>query len=96
MMTHQAASHQRTVSASGNTPTSSPLRAFRARHQWPELIFLQELNISPTDQETPRALQSAINNSSGPDDPILPSTTYTLDVDRPRDKYKAKGLKRAA
>ncbi|ROW13659.1 hypothetical protein VPNG_04595 [Cytospora leucostoma] len=51
-----------------------------------------ELKISPTDQKTPTALLSAINNSSGPDDPVLPETTYTLDVNRPRDKYNAKGF----
>ncbi|KAK7734695.1 hypothetical protein SLS53_007799 [Cytospora paraplurivora] len=79
-------------STSGNTSTSSPLRAFLARHQWPEVILLQEMKISPTDQKTPRALLSAINNSSGPDDPSLPETTYTLDVNRPRDKYNAKGF----
>ncbi|KUI59000.1 hypothetical protein VP1G_06226 [Cytospora mali] len=74
------------------TSTNSTLRAFLARHQWPEVLFLQELKINPSDQKTPTALLSTINTSSGSDDPKLPCTTYTLDVNRPRDKFNAKGF----
>lgn len=75
-----------------NPVVSSPLRAFLARHQWPEVLFLQELKIKASDQKTVTALLSAINTSSGADDPILPETTYTLDVNRPRDRFNARGF----
>lgn len=73
-------------------PFCSPLRAFLARHQWPEVLFLQELKINPTDEKTPTALLSTINTSSGDGDPVLPETTYTLDVNRPRDRFNAKAF----
>ncbi|KUI74507.1 hypothetical protein VM1G_10105 [Cytospora mali] len=41
---------------------------------------------------TPTALLATINASSGLDDPKLPCTTYTLDINRPRDKFNAKGF----
>lgn len=77
---------------SSSTTSSSSLRAFLARHQWPEVLFLQELKINSSDEKTPAALLSSINTSSGTDDPALPGTTYTLDVNRPRDKFNARGF----
>ncbi|ROV88894.1 hypothetical protein VSDG_08929 [Cytospora chrysosperma] len=81
-----------TLPRSSSTSGYSSLRVFLARHQWPEVLFLQELKINSSDEKSPAALLSSINTSSGTEDPALPETTYTLDVNRPRDKYNARGF----
>jgi exonuclease III len=65
----------------------SPLRLFLKRHQWPQLLCLQEVKISPKDLPTQRQLQHAANEGKATDDP-----TYTLEVSLPRDKYNARGF----
>lgn len=74
------------------TSAGSPLRTFLARHEWPEVLFLQELKINRQDQKTPTALLSALNTPLGPNDQITASSTYTLDVNLPRDKFNARGF----
>ncbi|KAJ0123024.1 hypothetical protein J7T55_011486 [Diaporthe amygdali] len=70
----------------------SPLRAFLARHEWPEVLFLQELKINRQDHKTPGALLSALNTPLGSDDLVTASSRYTLDVNLPRDKFNAQGF----
>lgn len=70
----------------------NPLRAFLQRHRWPEVLFLQELKINPSDQKTPAALLCAINTSTGSQNILVPQTKYTLDVNLPRDKHNARGF----
>lgn len=70
----------------------SPLRAFLSRHNWPEVLFLQELKINRQDQKTPAALLSALNMPLGSNDPVTASSKYTLDVNLPRDRFNARGF----
>lgn len=70
----------------------SPPRAFLSRHDWPEVLFLQELKISRRDQKTPTALLSALNTPLGSNDTVTTSSRYTLDVNLPRDKFNARGF----
>lgn len=83
----------------GNPPVSkkpsyagSPLRAFLARHRWPEVLFLQELKINRQDQKTAAALLSALNTPVDLDGPVSATSRYTLDVNLPRDKFNAQGF----
>lgn len=76
------------------TPSSvgSPLRAFLARHGWPEVLFLQELKISRRDHKTTAALLSALNTPLGSGDTISAASRYTLDTNLPRDRFNARGF----
>lgn len=70
----------------------NPLRGFLRRHRWPEILFLQELKISPLDKKTPTALLTIINTSLDREDTPKPHTRYTLDINLPRDKHNARGF----
>lgn len=70
----------------------SPLRAFLARHRWPEVLFLQELKINRQDQKTSAALLSALNTPLDSGDTVSATSRYTLDVNLPRDKFNARGF----
>lgn len=70
----------------------SPLRAFLARHGWPELLFVQELKINRQDQKTIAALLSALNTPLGSDDQATAVLRYILHVNLPRDKFNAQGF----
>lgn len=75
------------------TPSAgSTLRTFLSRHDWPEVLFLQELKINRRDQKTPTALLSALNTPLGSNDQVTASSSYTLDVNLPRDKFNARGF----
>lgn len=74
------------------TNAENPLREFLHRHRWPEILFLQEIKISPLDKKTPSALLNFVNTPLGEDDTLQPDTRYTLDVNLPRDKYNARGF----
>lgn len=50
------------------TAFSNPLRSFLKRHHWPEILFLQEIKMSPADQKTPASMLSTVNTSLGKDD----------------------------
>lgn len=71
---------------------SNPLRAFLKRHHWPEILFLQEIKISPSDKKTPAALSSTVNTSLGKHDILSNQKRYTVDVNLPRDKFNARGF----
>ncbi|KAL1866026.1 hypothetical protein Daus18300_006927 [Diaporthe australafricana] len=73
-------------------PAASPLREFLARHEWPEVLFLQELKINRQDQKTPAALLSALNTPLGSNDSVTAASRYTLDTNLPRDKFNARGF----
>ncbi|KAJ9607448.1 hypothetical protein H2200_008521 [Cladophialophora chaetospira] len=65
----------------------SPLRAFLKRHQWPQLVCLQEVKISSKDTATQRQLEAAANDQSSTDEPY-----YTIWFSLPRDQYNATGF----
>lgn len=72
---------------------SNLLRAFLSRHDWPEVLFLQELKISPTSgSRISSALLSTLNSSMGPEDEVTPGRSYTVDFVLPRDKHNAKAF----
>lgn len=76
------------------TPPKSPsIRAFLARHGFPEVLFLQELKIQPSNPKPIAALLTSLNTPLNPsDDALSPSRTYTLHTSLPRDKYNARGF----
>lgn len=76
---------------SNDAPNS--LRAFLSRHNWPEVLFLQELKISPASgARIASALLSSLNTPLGPNDEVTAERSYTVDMVLPRDKYNAKGF----
>lgn len=74
----------------GNTPRAS-LRDFLKRHDWPALLFLQEIKISPDDPATVRALEKAVkrDDKAEPEEP-----DYSAHVCLPSDKFNARGFGR--
>lgn len=69
-------------------PTSlSPLRLFLKRHQWPQLLCLQEVKISSKDGATQRQLEQAANQGAASGEP-----TYKVHFSLPRDRYNATGF----
>jgi exonuclease III len=76
----------------GHGPHNS-LRGFLSRHNWPEVLFLQELKISPASQTRLfAAIVSTLNTPLGPKDEVTPQRSYTVDMVLPRDKFNAKGF----
>jgi exonuclease III len=68
------------------------LRGFLQRHNWPSILFLQEVKIALKDAKTQDAVQNAINDtlasgmgSAGP--------TYEAHFTLPNDPYNARGLR---
>lgn len=82
----------KTPEAPKSPSVGSPLRTFLSRHKWPEVLFLQELKISRQDQKTTTALLSALNTPLSSNDPVTARSSYTLDVNLPRDKFNARGF----
>ncbi|AEO67169.1 uncharacterized protein THITE_2031145, partial [Thermothielavioides terrestris NRRL 8126] len=69
------------------------LRAFLARHNWPEVLFLQELKLRQDDTQALAALLASLNTPlHAADDALSDSRTYTLDAVLPRDKHNARGF----
>jgi exonuclease III len=69
------------------------LRAFLSRHNWPEVLFLQELKISPaSESRLSAALLATLNTPLGPEDEVSPERSYTVDMVLPRDKFNARGF----
>jgi len=73
----------------GNLKAS--LRDFLRRHNWPSLLFLQEVKISPDDTSSIRSLEKAVRadprNSTGEPD-------YVAHLCLPSDKHNARGFGR--
>ncbi|KAK3339078.1 Endonuclease/exonuclease/phosphatase [Neurospora tetraspora] len=69
------------------------LRAFLARHDWPEVLFLQELKIKLQDGPALLSeLLSALNTPLNAADNASDDRTYTLDAVLPRDKHNVKAF----
>jgi len=68
--------------------SSSPLREFLKRHDWPEVLCLQEVKINPDDEDTKWAVQRAANGNGVADE----GPAYSVHFCVPRDKYNAKGF----
>jgi exonuclease III len=68
------------------------LRGFLQRHNWPSILFLQEVKIASKDTKTQDAVQTAVN------DKLLSETgtegpTYEAHFTLPNDPYNARGLR---
>lgn len=77
-----------------NPGPHNSLRAFLSRHNWPEVLFLQELKISPASEtRLSAALLATLNNALAPsDDATAPERSYTADMVLPRDRFNARGF----
>ncbi|OIW27853.1 DNase I-like protein [Coniochaeta ligniaria NRRL 30616] len=77
----------------GHALPHNSLRAFLSRHNWPEVLFLQELKISPASGDRiSAALLATLNAPLGPGDDVTPERSYTVDMVLPRDRFNAKGF----
>lgn len=81
-----------TAGRTEHVPFTNPLRTFLRRHDWPEVLFLQEVKISPSGQKTPAILRSTVNTSLGGQDTPNSQTKYTIDLNLRRDKFNARGF----
>jgi len=86
-----------TTPNSGNGPPRDPfftppnsLRLFLARHGWPEVVFLQELKIKPSDSHVLASLLASLNSPLNPQDRLADDRTYNLDAVLPRDRFNTK------
>jgi exonuclease III len=81
----------KTQNDKGCVPLAS-LRGFLERHDWPSILFLQEVKITSTDLKTQDAVRNAINDKlsseAGNDGP-----TYEAHFTLPNDPYNARGLR---
>ena len=74
-----------------DAPITTSLRNFLKRHQWPQLLHLQEVKINPSDESTKRSVENAVNRCrSGPDN----GPHYVVRFCLPRDRYNANGFGR--
>jgi exonuclease III len=69
--------------AADPTNSLSPLRKFLKRHQFPQIVCLQEAKISRKDEKTRKAVERAANEGEGP--------AYQLSFELPGDKFNATG-----
>jgi len=61
------------------------LRDFLRRHNWPQMLCLQEIKLAPGDEKTQKAVKAAVNNSNdGPKYDVF----FTL----PKDKFNGRGF----
>ncbi|GIZ46826.1 hypothetical protein CKM354_000993500 [Cercospora kikuchii] len=81
----------RTASPEAERPVQSSLRDVLRNYDWPTVLQLQEVKISPDDQASQRAVQSAVARKpdEGADRP-----SYRAFFCLPRDKYNARGFGR--
>ncbi|OCL02112.1 DNase I-like protein [Glonium stellatum] len=83
-----ASSHSSSSLASAPSSQAS-LRGFLRRHQWPQILLLQEVKINPQDTRSQKAVLTAINtpcdsNDDGP--------AYTVHFTLPRDRHNARAF----
>ncbi|KAF2230067.1 DNase I-like protein, partial [Viridothelium virens] len=76
-----------------NTPTAD-LRAFLGRHGWPQMLFLNEVKIAPSDTQAQRAVHTAINPQNPKHRLAANEPTYTAHFNLPTDPYNATGFGR--
>lgn len=76
------------VAADEDLVPAASLRDFLRRHQWPEVLGLQEIKIANSDQSTQAAVRRAVNakGTTGDDGPEY-EVHYTL----PTSKFNARG-----
>ncbi|KAF2737689.1 DNase I-like protein [Polyplosphaeria fusca] len=76
----------------GGIPPSS-LRDFLRRHDWPSVLFLQEVKIAFADIKTQDAVRSAVNASGPSDSPPKAGKGPKYDVyfTLPNDRHNARG-----
>jgi len=67
------------------------LRDFLSHHDFPTLLFLQEVKINPDDQATRRGVEQAVKRKS--DEP-LENPEYTVHLSLPKDRFNATGFGR--
>jgi exonuclease III len=74
-------------------PSPASLRSFLQRHDWPSVLFLQEVKIGSTDRKTQDAVRSAVNAVIQPEDfKDSKSPKYDVYFTLPTDRYNARGL----
>lgn len=83
----------------GTPSTASSLRDFLRRHNWPTMLFLQEVKISPSDTATQLAVDRSVRapttttkDASVPANPPEPS--YRAHFSLPTDPHNARGFGR--
>ncbi|KAJ9632131.1 hypothetical protein H2203_000532 [Taxawa tesnikishii (nom. ined.)] len=76
-------------SSGSKTPATASLRDFLRRHGWPQLLFLQEVKINPSDDATIRAVGRSVRAPSYTSEP-----DYVAHFCLPSDPYNARGFGR--
>ena len=71
-----------------NTAKAS-IRDFLRRHNWPELLFLQEVKINPADSTTKRAVEQTVRRQP---DESADAYEYDAHFCLPSDKFNARGF----
>ena len=78
--------------ASQSTEVGTPtLRGVLRRYDWPEMLLLQEVKISPDDSASQRAVEKAVTRA--PHEPIE-EPAYRAFFCLPKDKFNARGFGR--
>jgi exonuclease III len=75
-----------------DTTEQTSLRGFLARHNWPEIVFLQEVKINPTDTKTQDAVRRIANTPLPTETPSSSATSYEVHFTLPRDQHNARGF----
>jgi hypothetical protein len=81
----------KTTSDKTSIPPAS-LRGFLQRHNWPAILFLQEVKIATKDTKTQDAVRTAINIRS-PSERGPPRPSYEAHFTLPDDPHNARGLR---
>jgi len=80
-----------------NARPAASLRGFLHRHQWPSILFLQEVKIAHTDEKTQDAVKKAVK-SPLPEEEGTPHNKrplYHVHFTLPTDLHNARGPKRS-
>lgn len=72
-------------------PSKASLRDFLKRHEWPTMLFLQEVKINPDDASTMRCVERAIQPAKSE---TGDSPEYIARFCLPSDKHNARGFGR--
>lgn len=75
-------------SSPSSSQIASPLRKFLKRHEYPDIVCLQEVHISTSDSLTQNAVRRAANPESGDEKGVKYEVYFAL----PRDRWNARGL----
>ena len=84
-----ASFYQAGPKSQSSAPITTSLRNFLQRHNWPQILCLQEVKIARKDDATRRAMERAVNLCrSGADH----GPEYVVRFSLPRDKFNATGF----